>query len=59
MSVSDWQDCIITNPNFACGKCSGKNIRYYVWESSDGAYEDKHYQCKDCKYDWWVESADY
>jgi DNA-directed RNA polymerase subunit M/transcription elongation factor TFIIS len=53
-----WTQCIITNPNFKCTKCDSKNISYCIWESSDGAYEDTHYKCEDCRHEWWVEGID-
>lgn len=47
-------------PDFKCKYCGeNKNLVYYLWESSDGAYEDYHYKCDDCGKDWWVEGADY
>lgn len=48
-------------PEFKCPKCAQSNnsIEYYIWESSDGAYEDYHYNCILCGHDWWVESVDY
>lgn len=47
-------------PEFPCYYCkvAGK-VSYYKWESSDGAHEDYHYMCKNCKKDWWFEGSDY
>lgn len=59
MSTSEWKPTAPENPNFRCRKCGSNNIRYAIWESSDGAYEDKHYHCDECGNDWWVESSDY
>lgn len=56
--ANDWRDCEITNQNFKCRKCGGKNIEYREWESSCGGYDDTQYSCKDCGYSWWVESSD-
>lgn len=54
---NEWKPTKDVNPDFTC-KCGSNEVEYYIWESSDGAYEDYHYRCKDCKHDWWYESAD-
>lgn len=41
-----------------CRNCQGTNVTRAVWESSDGAYEDAHYRCLDCKHDWWIDGPD-
>jgi hypothetical protein len=41
-----------------CQKCSSTKVRYEVWESSDGAYEDYKYICPDCNYEWWIDGID-
>ena len=51
-----WQQ--VNNPNFKCRKCSSSYIVYRDWESSCGGYEDTHYKCVDCGFDWWVEGID-
>ena len=48
----------VNNPNFKCRKCSSSYIVYRDWESSCGGYEDTHYKCVDCGFDWWVEGID-
>ncbi len=40
-----------------CRKCGGA-VRYRVWESSCGGYEDLHYECTACPYNWWVDGID-
>jgi len=40
-----------------CRKCGG-HVKYRVWESSDGAYEDYKYRCDDCGHSWWVDGID-
>ena len=41
-----------------CPECSLHTVRYRVWESSDGAYEDEKYECENCGHIWWVEGPD-
>lgn len=38
--------------------CGSGDVRYRVWESSCGGYEDYHYRCFGCGKTWWVEGAD-
>lgn len=54
MPYSEWEK--VTN-GFKC-KCGSTNIRFQIWESSDGAYEDINYHCDDCGNDWWVDGCD-
>lgn len=42
----------------ACRRCSEANVAVRTWESSDGAYEDYHFECPDCGYNWWVDGPD-
>lgn len=42
----------------ACRKCSAKEVRYRIWESSCGGYEDYHYKCFGCGHTWWVDGID-
>jgi transposase-like protein len=56
--TNGWTKAIISNPNFKCRKCGSIHISFKDWESSCGGYEDTHYRCDDCNYDWWVESSD-
>lgn len=41
-----------------CRKCESEKVSYRVWESSDGAYEDYNYKCRDCGHSWWVDGID-
>lgn len=41
-----------------CPKCPSESIKRQVWESSDGAYEDYHFTCPDCGFNWWVDGPD-
>jgi hypothetical protein len=41
-----------------CPHCGGRRVRYRVWESSCGGYEDEKYTCPDCQRSWWVEGPD-
>jgi hypothetical protein len=41
-----------------CRKCNGHNVKFRIWESSDGAYEDYRYSCPDCGAIWWVDGID-
>ncbi len=40
-----------------CPKCQGE-VRYKVWESSCGGYEDIKYRCTKCGHTWWVDGPD-
>lgn len=44
------------------GKCPRCNsaVRYRIWESSCGGYEDAHYKCTNpmCRHEWWVDGPD-
>ena len=44
--------------NSTCRKCKRDSVYRRIWESSCGGYEDKHYKCADCGYDWWIEGPD-
>lgn len=50
----EWKQCKSTT----CHKCKSTNVKYYIWESSCGGFEDAHYKCFDCNYDWWVDGID-
>jgi transposase-like protein len=41
-----------------CRKCSSTKVRYKVWESSCGSYEDYKFTCPDCNYEWWIDGID-
>ncbi len=41
-----------------CRECKGPNVRYRIWESSCGGYEDCNYRCFDCLAEWWVDGID-
>jgi DNA-directed RNA polymerase subunit M/transcription elongation factor TFIIS len=58
MATSPWKPTKAVNPDFKCRECGSYEVEYSEWESSDGAYEDLHYRCLNCKRDWWVEGAD-
>jgi hypothetical protein len=45
-------------PNARCRKCAGANVRYRIWESHCGGYEDAQYRCFDCGAGWWVDGID-
>lgn len=52
--TSDWKKSVLT-----CSGCGAANsIRYRIWESSCGGYEDIHYECAACGKKWWVEGSD-
>lgn len=48
----DWK--VSERPHRDCGG----EVRYRVWESSCGGYEDYQYRCEKCGKKWWVEGAD-
>jgi DNA-directed RNA polymerase subunit M/transcription elongation factor TFIIS len=56
--VDKWKPTKSENPNFKCSKCGSDDVWYAMWESSCGGYEDVNYECRACKRNWWVESAD-
>ena len=41
-----------------CRYCGADAVRYRTWESSDGAFEDIHYQCLACGSEWWIDGPD-
>lgn len=41
-----------------CRKCKEPKVRYRVWESSCGGYEDYNYKCFGCGASWWVDGID-
>jgi transposase-like protein len=40
-----------------CPQCGGK-VKYRIWESSCGGYEDYNFKCQSCGHDWWVDGCD-
>jgi hypothetical protein len=42
-----------------CGTpaCPGP-LRYRIWESHDGAYDDYQFRCETCGRTWWVDGID-
>ncbi len=40
-----------------CIKCGNKTVKYRVWESHCGGYEDEQFKC-DCGHSWWVDGPD-
>ena len=42
----------------ACRACGKFEVTSKPWESSDGAYEDMHYECRACGHGWWIEGID-
>jgi hypothetical protein len=54
MPLSEWKKV----DNGKCRKCGASDLWCYEWESSDGAHEDTHYQCRACQFDWWIEGSD-
>lgn len=55
--TTDWKPTKDENPEFVCQECGSDDVRYRVWESSDGGHEDIRYQCV-CGRAWWVEGPD-
>jgi hypothetical protein len=41
-----------------CRKCDNTDMKYRVWESSCGGYEDNNYWCSSCGHSWWVDGPD-
>jgi hypothetical protein len=53
-SISTWQET-----NRICNHCEQTGfIRYRIWESFDGAYEDHQYECKNCDSVFWIDGID-
>lgn len=44
--------------NFACRKCGSHAIKFRIWESNCGGWEDYNYHCDGCGREWWVDGAD-
>jgi DNA-directed RNA polymerase subunit M/transcription elongation factor TFIIS len=40
-----------------CPKCGEHSVKYRIWESSCGGYEDLNFQCT-CGHRWWVDGID-
>lgn len=57
-TADGWKPTADTNPDFKCPKCRSNRVYFRMWESSDGAYDDIHYECEECKHNWWVEGID-
>lgn len=41
-----------------CPKCGETKVKYRVWESSCGGYEDHKFKCGSCGHTWWVDGPD-
>lgn len=41
-----------------CRKCGCERVRFRVWESNCGGYEDLKYRCDGCGETWWVDGPD-
>lgn len=42
-----------------CRECKAeRHVRYRIWESSCGGYEDYNYKCFACGHSWWVDGID-
>lgn len=57
--TTDWKPTAATNPKFKCPKCGSQDVFFRDWESSDGAHDDTHYECRGCNHTWWIEDSDY
>lgn len=51
-SFSKWKKA-----NIKCPRCGKQKVKYIIWESSCGGYEDYKFKCK-CGYTWWVDGID-
>lgn len=40
-----------------CRKCDGQ-VKYRIWESSCGGFEDAEFRCQTCNHGWWVDGPD-
>jgi ssDNA-binding Zn-finger/Zn-ribbon topoisomerase 1 len=58
--ITEWQEIDNPpNPKFRCPNCGTRvGLRFRDWESDDGAYTDRCYDCTECKYVWWIEGPD-
>jgi hypothetical protein len=50
----DWKPC----ENTTCDNCQSANVRYRVWESSCGGFEDCNFRCESCHQSWWIDGID-
>lgn len=41
-----------------CRVCHKQTVKYQVWESSDGAYDDYKFTCMNCGASWWIDGCD-
>lgn len=57
-SDGDFGEYKHTDEYCVCRRCRGTNVRYRIWESHCGGYEDYNYKCFDCEYQWWVDGID-
>lgn len=55
MGYGEWQH----DPLDVCPKCGEWQIRWRIWESSDGAHEDHQYECENCGFTRWIDGPDY
>ena len=53
-TFSEWNPCKSTE----CRRCKSKNVKFRVWDSSCGGYEDYNYKCDDCGHSWWIDGID-
>lgn len=51
---SDWKS--VTDG--VCRKCKANSLKYRIWESSCGGYEDVNYWCTSCDHSWWIDGPD-
>jgi predicted SprT family Zn-dependent metalloprotease len=56
--TTEWKPVKAETNSFKCKECGADEVEYREWESSDGAHDDLHYRCNDCKREWWVEGPD-
>jgi hypothetical protein len=58
MRIADGKLSAWTKSAEPCSECGQIAVRYRVWESSCGGYEDVQHRCDGCGRSWWVEGPD-
>lgn len=48
-----WEDSKVP-----CHSCNELKVKYRIWESSCGGFEDLNFKCLGCGKEWWVDGPD-
>ena len=58
MPRTKWKP-VKNDDDFHCHQCGSTNVEYCIYTPSDEAYDDYHYHCLNCGYEWYCEGSDY